>query len=127
MRTATFDVGGMLSMLDYQGVEKQIGRMAGVRWILPTVPDRFLTLQDRLRASQGRLDAPWIVLPGAGRSRLRVRSSSNACPSPESPYPAWRAQALRRIINAGSYAVRPPRPARGARRAGRRLPRPFAA
>src|SRR5262249_49129044 len=31
MRTATFDVGGMLSMLDYQGVEKQIGRMAGVR------------------------------------------------------------------------------------------------
>ena len=72
-----------------------------------------ITLLRGLRASQGRLDAPWIVLPGAGRSRLRVRSLSNACPSPESPYPAWRAQALRRIINAGSYAVRPPSSSEG--------------
>ncbi|MBX9776509.1 MAG: heavy metal translocating P-type ATPase [Xanthobacteraceae bacterium] len=31
MKTATLDVGGMLSMLDYQGVEKQLGRIPGVR------------------------------------------------------------------------------------------------
>ncbi len=31
MRTATLDVGGMLSMLDYQCVEKQLGRLAGVQ------------------------------------------------------------------------------------------------
>ena len=75
---------------------------------VPTIRDRFLTLQDRLRASRGRLEAPLILPPGSGPSRLRVRSSSNACPSPESPCPAWRAQAVKRIINAGSYAVRPP-------------------
>ena len=80
---------------------------------VPTIRDRFLTLQDRLRASQGRLEAPFILVPGAGQSRLRVRSLSNACPSPESPYPAWRVQALSRIINAGSYAVRPPSSSEG--------------
>jgi P-type Cu2+ transporter len=31
MKTATLDVGGMLSMLDYQAVEKQLGRIPGVR------------------------------------------------------------------------------------------------
>ena len=45
------------------------GRMPGVRWVVPTVQDRFLTLQDRLRASQGRLEAPLILVPGAGQSR----------------------------------------------------------
>ena len=30
MRTVTLDVGGMLSMLDYQGVEKQLSRLPGV-------------------------------------------------------------------------------------------------
>ena len=31
MKTATLDVGGMLSILDYQAVEKQLGRIPGVR------------------------------------------------------------------------------------------------
>ena len=31
MKTATLDVGGMLSMLDYQCVEKQLGRLRGVQ------------------------------------------------------------------------------------------------
>jgi hypothetical protein len=31
MKTATLDVGGMLSMLDYQAVEKQLGRIPGVQ------------------------------------------------------------------------------------------------
>jgi hypothetical protein len=31
VKTATLDVGGMLSMLDYRGVEKQLGRITGAR------------------------------------------------------------------------------------------------
>ena len=45
MRTATFDVGGMLSMLDYQGVEKQIGRMAGVRRVTASIASGSATVE----------------------------------------------------------------------------------
>jgi Cu2+-exporting ATPase len=45
MKTATFDVGGMLSMLDYQGVEKQIGRMAGVRRVTASIASSSATVE----------------------------------------------------------------------------------
>jgi Cu2+-exporting ATPase len=45
MRTATFDVGGMLSMLDYQGIEKQIGRMAGVRRVTASIASGSATVE----------------------------------------------------------------------------------
>ena len=31
MKTATLDVGGMLSLLDYQAIEKQLGWIPGVQ------------------------------------------------------------------------------------------------
>src|SRR5262245_43257509 len=45
MRTATFDVGRMLSMLDYQGVEKQIGRMSGVRQVMASIASNSATVE----------------------------------------------------------------------------------
>lgn len=45
MKTATLDVGGMLSMLDYQGVEKQLGRIAGVRRASASVASNSATVE----------------------------------------------------------------------------------
>ena len=45
MRTATFEVGGMLSMLDYQGVEKRIGKMAGVRQVAASIASSSATVE----------------------------------------------------------------------------------
>ena len=45
MRTATFDVGKMLSMLDYQAVEKQIGRMSGVRQVSAGIASNSATIE----------------------------------------------------------------------------------
>ncbi|RTM14196.1 MAG: heavy metal translocating P-type ATPase [Bradyrhizobiaceae bacterium] len=45
MKTATLDVGGMLSMLDYQGVEKQLGRIAGVRRATASIASNSATVE----------------------------------------------------------------------------------
>src|SRR5579863_3584160 len=45
MRTATVDVGGMLSVLDYQAVEKQLGRMPGVRRAAVSIASSSATIE----------------------------------------------------------------------------------
>ena len=45
MRTTTFDVGKMLCMLDYQAVEKQIGRMSGVRRVTAGIASNSATIE----------------------------------------------------------------------------------
>ena len=44
MKTATLDVGGMLSMLDYQGVEKQLGRLPGVSGATASIASNSATV-----------------------------------------------------------------------------------
>ncbi len=44
MKTATLDVGGMLSMLDYQCVEKQLSRLAGVRRTSASIASASVTV-----------------------------------------------------------------------------------
>ncbi len=44
MKTATLDVGGMLSMLDYQGVEKQLGRLPGVHHATASIASSSATV-----------------------------------------------------------------------------------
>ena len=66
--------------------------------------------------------APSVTGSARGSLYSRARRWTIASPSslveqrlsvPESPYLAWRVQALSRIINAGSYAVRPPSSSEG--------------
>src|SRR5262245_21934935 len=45
MKTATLDVEGMLSTLDYQGVEKQLARMPGVEQVSASVASNSATIQ----------------------------------------------------------------------------------
>jgi Cu2+-exporting ATPase len=45
MRTATFDVGKMLSLLDYQAIEKQISRMPGVRRVAASIVSSSATVE----------------------------------------------------------------------------------
>ena len=45
MKTATLDVGGMLSSLDYQAVEKQLGRILGVQRVTATVASNSVTVE----------------------------------------------------------------------------------
>jgi Cu2+-exporting ATPase len=45
MKTATLDVGGMLSMLDYQGVEKQLGRITGVQRATASIASNSATVE----------------------------------------------------------------------------------
>jgi copper chaperone CopZ len=45
MKTATLDVGGMLSMLDYQAVEKQIGRIPGVQRATASIASNSVTVE----------------------------------------------------------------------------------
>ncbi len=45
MKTATLDVGGMLSMLDYQGVEKQLGRLPGVHRAAASIASSSVTVE----------------------------------------------------------------------------------
>src|SRR6266536_1030990 len=45
MKTATLDVGGMLSMLDYQAAEKQLGRMPGVRRATASIASNSATVE----------------------------------------------------------------------------------
>jgi Cu2+-exporting ATPase len=45
MKTATLDVGGMLSMLDYQGVEKQLGRIPGVERATASIASSSVTVE----------------------------------------------------------------------------------
>ena len=45
MKIVTLDVGGMLSMLDYQGVEKQLGRMPGVRHATASIASNSATVE----------------------------------------------------------------------------------
>ena len=44
MKTATLDVGGMTSMLDYRGVEKQLGRIPGVTQVTASVASNSATV-----------------------------------------------------------------------------------
>jgi len=44
MKTETLDVGGMLSMLDYQGVEKQLGRLPGVSHVTVGIASNSATV-----------------------------------------------------------------------------------
>jgi Cu2+-exporting ATPase len=44
VKTATLDVGGMLSMLDYRGVEKQLARMPGVHHAAASVASNSVTV-----------------------------------------------------------------------------------
>jgi Cu2+-exporting ATPase len=43
MKTATVDVGGMVSMLDYQAIEKQLGRLPGVHRVAASVASNSVT------------------------------------------------------------------------------------
>jgi Cu2+-exporting ATPase len=45
MKTATLDVGGMLSMLDYQAVEKQLGRISGVQRATVSIASNSATVE----------------------------------------------------------------------------------
>jgi P-type Cu2+ transporter len=45
MKTATLDVGGMLSMLDYQAVEKQLGRIPGVQRVTASIASSSATVE----------------------------------------------------------------------------------
>ena len=45
MKTVTLDVGGMLSMLDYQAVEKQLGRIPGVRRTAASIASNSATVE----------------------------------------------------------------------------------
>jgi Cu2+-exporting ATPase len=45
MKTATLDVSGMLSMLDYQGVEKQLGRIPGVQRAIASIGSNSATVE----------------------------------------------------------------------------------
>ena len=56
MKTATLDVGGMLSMLDYQAVEKQLGRIPGVQRATASIASNSATVQyDETVTSVGAL------------------------------------------------------------------------
>jgi Cu2+-exporting ATPase len=45
MKTVTLDVGGMQSILDYQGVEKQLGRLPEVRRVAASVASNSVTVE----------------------------------------------------------------------------------
>jgi P-type Cu2+ transporter len=45
MKTATLDVGGMLSLLDYQAVEKQLGRIPGVQRATASIASNSVTVE----------------------------------------------------------------------------------
>jgi Cu2+-exporting ATPase len=45
MKTATLNVGGMLSMLDYQAVEKQLGRIPGVQRATVSIASNSATVE----------------------------------------------------------------------------------
>src|SRR5262245_51955672 len=45
MKTATLDVGGMLSLLDYQAVEKQLGWIPGVQRATANVASNSVTVE----------------------------------------------------------------------------------
>ena len=45
MKTATVDVGGMLSILDFQGVEKQLGRIPGVHRVTANTASNSATVE----------------------------------------------------------------------------------
>ena len=45
MKTATLDVGGMLSMLDYQCIEKQLGRLRGVQRASASIASSSVTVE----------------------------------------------------------------------------------
>ena len=45
MKTATLDAGGMLSMLDYQAVEKQLGRVPGVQRATASIASNSATVE----------------------------------------------------------------------------------
>jgi Cu2+-exporting ATPase len=45
MKTATLDAGGMLSLLDYQAVEKQLGRIPGVQRATASVASNSVTVE----------------------------------------------------------------------------------
>src|SRR5262245_33365668 len=45
MKTATLDVGGMLSMLDYQAVEKRLGRISGVQRATASIASNSVTVE----------------------------------------------------------------------------------
>jgi Cu2+-exporting ATPase len=45
MKTATLDVGGMLSVLDFQGVEKQLGRVPGVHSVTASTASNSATVE----------------------------------------------------------------------------------
>ena len=45
MKTATLDVGGMSSMLDYRGVERQLGRTAGVLSATASIASNSATIE----------------------------------------------------------------------------------
>jgi P-type Cu2+ transporter len=45
MKTATLDVGGMLSMLDYQALEKQLGRIPGVQRATASIASNSVTVE----------------------------------------------------------------------------------
>ena len=56
MKTATLDAGGMLSMLDYQAVEKQLGRIPGVQRATASIASNSATVQyDETVTSVGAL------------------------------------------------------------------------
>ena len=56
MKTATLDVGGMSSMLDYQGVEKQLARIPGVHHAAASVASNSVTVEyDETVTSVGAL------------------------------------------------------------------------
>src|SRR5260370_27933990 len=45
MKTATLNVGGMVSMLDYQAVEKQLGRIPGVQRATVSIASNSATVE----------------------------------------------------------------------------------
>ena len=70
MKTVTLDVGGMLSMLDYQAVEKQLGRIPGVRRAAASIASNSATVEYDETVTSVAAPLP----PEAGERRTQRRS-----------------------------------------------------
>ena len=77
MKTATLDVGGMLSMLDYQAVEKQLGRLPGVHRVAASIASNSVTVAyDETVTSIGAL---WDVINSGGSKFVSISLPLRRC------------------------------------------------
>src|SRR6516162_7492209 len=92
MKTATLDVGGMLCMLDYQAVEKQLGRIPGVQRATASIA----ALKDKINECGFRCTGqimpkhvcePHPGMPAVGGAPMRPADSKPIAAARPSPKP----------------------------------------